>query len=542
MQGSWQTKEQLVKLLTKLVEHASITGSQGEIALGKYLYYLLKEQKYFKKNPDFLQLHPVNNGRSFVTALVKQGDTNETVVLLNHFDVVDVTDYGDLTSLSFQPLKLTNVLKARSSQLPEQVREDLESGEWLFGRGTMDMKAGLAVQLTMVERAINGDFKGNLLLVSVPDEEVNSAGMISAVPVLDELKQRFGLTYKACINSEPMFAKYPEDQNYYIYTGSIGKVLASFYCSGIETHAGEPFSGLNANLLLSELNRLLELNPDFCEQEGVEISPPPTSLKMKDLKEEYSVQIPHTSISMYNMFIMNGSISDLHCKLLQVVKEAALNVEEFYKKRSQHYHKLISFSPLDLKVKVLTFMELLQIAKKKYGEKAIERRIRELLLKSGAEDERDLSTRIVAELAGLCKEYGAMIVLFYSPPYYPSVSSKGNAMIQKTVEYMTAYAEANYQIELKQQNYFPGLCDLSFVQLNDNGKAVSQLTANMPLYGNGYSLPLSEMQRLNIPILNIGPVGRDPHKWTERLHIPYAFEILPELLSIAIKTIFEGEK
>ncbi|WP_299088151.1 M20/M25/M40 family metallo-hydrolase [uncultured Metabacillus sp.] len=540
MQRRWQTKEQLVNLLIQLVEHASITGSQGEIALGKYLYYLLKEREYFKEHPDFLQLHPVHDGRSFVTALVNQGVTNETVVLINHFDVVDVTDYGDLSSLSCQPVKLTNELKARSSQLSEQVREDLESGEWLFGRGTMDMKAGLAVQLAMLERAMHGDFKGNLLLVSVPDEEVNSAGMISAVPILDELKQRFGLTYKACINSEPMFAKFPNDQNHYIYTGSLGKVLASFYCSGIETHAGEPFSGLNANLLLSELNRLMELNPAFCEQEGEEISPPPTSLMMRDLKEEYSVQIPHASVSMYNLFIMNGSVSELHHKLLQVVKEAALNVEEFYKKRSQQYPKLISLSPLDLEVTILTFKELLHIAKKKYGTKEIDRRINEILVKYGDEDERGLSTRVVAELVGLCKEYGAMVVIFYSPPYYPSVSSKGNPFIQKTVEHVIAYAKENYQTELKQQNYFPGLCDLSFVQLNDNGEALSQLTANMPLYGNGYSLPLSEMQRLNIPVLNIGPVGRDPHKWTERLHIPYAFEILPELLSFSIKTIFEG--
>jgi arginine utilization protein RocB len=131
-----------------------------------------------------------------------------------------------------------------------------------------------------------------------------------------------------------------------------------------------------------------------------------------------------------------------------------------------------------------------------------------------------------------------MIVVFYSPPYYPSVSSEENQCIQKTVEQVIALAKTEYQIKLKQQNYFPGLCDLSFVQLNDKGQSVTQLTTNMPLYGNHFYLPLKEIQHLNIPVLNIGPVGRDPHKWTERLHIPYSFDIFPELLSFSIKTIF----
>jgi arginine utilization protein RocB len=35
---------------------------------------------------------------------------------------------------------------------------------------------------------------------------------------------------------------------------------------------------------------------------------------------------------------------------------------------------------------------------------------------------------------------------------------------------------------------------------------------------------------LRIPAVNIGPWGRDYHQRTERLHAPYAFEVLPELL------------
>jgi arginine utilization protein RocB len=282
----------------------------------------------------------------------------------------------------------------------------------------------------------------------------------------------------------------------------------------------------------------MELNDSFCEQVGDEITPPPTSLMMRDLKTEYSVQIPHTAVSMYNLLMMNRSFSKLHEKLVQIAKEAAINVETFYQERVQRYNQFLSFAALDFKVNVFTYQELLQKAISKYGDKEIERRIYDLSANRGDKDDRDFSTKIIADLAGLCREYSPMIIVFYSPPYYPAVSSKEDMLIQKTVGEVITHAEAKYQIELKQQHYFPGLCDLSFVQLTDKEQSVTQLTANMPLHGNHYHLPLQEIQSLNIPVLNIGPVGRDPHKWTERLHLPYTFDIFPELLSLSIKTIF----
>ncbi|MBM7604531.1 arginine utilization protein RocB [Metabacillus crassostreae] len=537
MEHQWNSKEQLLELLISLVERASITGSQEEVALSEYIYYLLKGKKYFQQNREYLGLHPVHDGRSFVTALVRQGDHKETIVLLSHFDVVDVKDYGDLKNLAFQPIQLTNELKNRKSQLSKEVLKDLESDEWLFGRGTMDMKAGLSVQLSMLEKAISGEFQGNILLVTVPDEEVNSAGMLSAVAILEDIRKKYDLTYKACINSEPMFAKYPYDENQYIYSGSIGKMLASFYCSGIETHVGEPFSGLNATTLISEINRNMELNDSFCEQIGNEVTPPPTGLMMRDLKQEYSVQIPHTSVSMYNILMFNQAINDIHEKLLSVAKIAAINVEEFYKERATNYQQFVAFTPLDLNVNVFTYEELLEKAVAKSGESEVRRRLNYLAANRGAQGDRDFSTRMVSELAGLCKEYSPMIVLFYSPPFYPAVSSSNDRLIQKTIQKVISYTQDQYGITLNHQHYFPGLSDLSFVQLNESKESIAKLTTSMPLYGKHFHLPFQEMKSLNIPALNIGPVGRDPHKWTERLHIPYAFDTLPSILEYAIKSL-----
>jgi arginine utilization protein RocB len=35
---------------------------------------------------------------------------------------------------------------------------------------------------------------------------------------------------------------------------------------------------------------------------------------------------------------------------------------------------------------------------------------------------------------------------------------------------------------------------------------------------------------LSCPIVNIGPWGKDYHQRLERVHTPFAFEVLPELL------------
>lgn len=46
---------------------------------------------------------------------------------------------------------------------------------------------------------------GNILLISVPDEETLSRGMLSAVNLMTELKEKYALEYVITINSEPYF-------------------------------------------------------------------------------------------------------------------------------------------------------------------------------------------------------------------------------------------------------------------------------------------------------------------------------------------------
>lgn len=534
---NWQTKDELLALLTSLVQYESITGSKGEAALAEYLYFILKDKPYFQKHPDDVTLHPMDDGRSFLTALVKKKNVKKTVLLLSHFDVVDIEDYGEFKHMACKPAELLSSFLEKKELLPERVRRDAESGDWLFGRGTMDMKAGLCVQLSMLERAMNGHFEGNLLLITVPDEEVNSRGMIEAVPALKEMEKKHDITLTACLNAEPMFEKFPGDQQQYFYTGSIGKVLAGFFCKGIETHVGEPFSGLNANLMVSEINRLLELNADYCEKVDGEVTPPPANLMQKDLKEAYSVQTPHTAVTLFNVLSMKRSASELHQMLLKTAEQAAEEIMSNVRKKTQDFQQFEPFQPIERDVTVLTFDELVSRAKKRAGISETERALNYAFANRGELGDRDFSTKIVSELASLCKEDAPLIVLFYSPPLYPAVSSKDDQLIRNTADQLKHYAAERYGIALREVQYFPGLSDLSYLQLEK--QEVDAYTSNMPLFNRGYSLPSGKNQALYVPVLNVGPAGKDPHKWTERLYMPYSFEVLPDLLSFTISTLLK---
>ena len=60
--------------------------------------------------------------------------------------------------------------------------------------------------------------------------------------------------------------------------------------------------------------------------------------------------------------------------------------------------------------------------------------------------------------------------------------------------------------------------------------AVSSLKNNMPGFGSKYKLPIEDMQKLNLPVVNIGPFGKDAHRFTERLEKDYSFNVAPKLV------------
>ena len=78
--------------------------------------------------------------------------------------------------------------------------------------------------------------------------------------------------------------------------------------------------------------------------------------------------------------------------------------------------------------------------------------------------------------------------------------------------------------------FFPSLSDSSYLAIDDSEQAIEVLRKNFPQMEQLYPLPFSQMKKLGIKAVNFGVHGKDAHKWTERLYMPYSFEVLPKLI------------
>jgi arginine utilization protein RocB len=78
--------------------------------------------------------------------------------------------------------------------------------------------------------------------------------------------------------------------------------------------------------------------------------------------------------------------------------------------------------------------------------------------------------------------------------------------------------------------FFSGISDMSFVSSQDDADSIAVVMDNTPTWGTRLKFDYSIAAGLDLPIVNIGPWGHDYHQKTERVHMPYSFEVVPELV------------
>ncbi|OAH59655.1 amino acid degradation protein [Domibacillus aminovorans] len=527
----WDSPDKLRALLCELAGWKSITMTEDERQFPMKLQSKLQSLDYFHQYPEHLALHAADIRRKFVTALYKHPDTLDTICLISHYDTVSTEEYGELEPLATQPEELTAYWMGNPNDLPDDVLADLQSGEYLFGRGTMDMKMGLALHMQLIEKASTEKWPINLLLLTVPDEEVNSAGMRAAVPKLVELQKEFGLTYKLFLNSEPVFTQEPGDTTCKTYSGTIGKVMPGALFYGRETHVGEPFNGLTSPYIASFLTQKMEWNPLFQETVLGEKTPLPITLQQKDLRLEYSTQTPYRSSALYNVFVMKQTAEDIMTKFEQTAMEAADECNKAYTKvcRSNEVEPVSE-------VRVIRYEELLRYSIEKFGADFVEE-VKADVYTYEEWDDREKSFRIADKLIIQSQELTPAIILLFAPPFYPAVNSSGNSLVEEAILQVTSLAKDEFGLLIERMHYFNGICDLSYVNGSSMDAGWEAYGQNTPVWKDIYSIPFTEMMELQAPILNIGPFGKDAHKRTERLHMKHAFEQLPYLVEQLIKNI-----
>lgn len=229
--------EEMKELTRQLVAIPSMNGTAGERDIADAIEAYLRAIPYFAAHPELVITQDLADdplGRRNVMALLKGGDGTErdTILLHGHIDTVDVDDFGKLKEYAFDCDRLAEAL--REAELPEDARRDLESGEYLFGRGACDMKGGDAVFLVLAKH-----------LAEEPEK----------LPVLQALQREHDLRFRLAINNDFICPMYAGDTTRYVYTGAVGKLLPMFYIIGRETHVAQCFEGFSPDLTAGELVR-----------------------------------------------------------------------------------------------------------------------------------------------------------------------------------------------------------------------------------------------------------------------------------------------
>lgn len=147
----------------------------------------------------------MSEGRPNVIAVLRGSGGGKSMILNGHLDVVGVTGMVD----PFLPR--------------------IENGR-MYGRGTADMKSGVAAMMVAAARAVKMDLRGDVIILAVADEEAYSIGTSA---VLDS-----GLRADGAIVTEP--------SDLDIAVAHKGFVWAEVTFEGRAAHGSQPENGIDA--------------------------------------------------------------------------------------------------------------------------------------------------------------------------------------------------------------------------------------------------------------------------------------------------------
>ncbi|RBP98846.1 ArgE/DapE family deacylase [Bifidobacterium xylocopae] len=209
------TNDEKMELLRKLVAFQSINGH--ELPVARFIKSLFDQEGIES------QIVPTGNDRADLVASLGSG--HPVLAISGHMDVVDVNTANWKTD----PFTLT----------------EAEDGDTLYGRGSTDMKSGLAAMIiSMIELKREGTpLKGTLKFLVTSGEEVGQEGA--------EILQRKGYMkdVDALLIGEP--------SGYLAVYANKGELDLTVHVKGHAAHSSTPALGVNAvEALLEVLDRI----------------------------------------------------------------------------------------------------------------------------------------------------------------------------------------------------------------------------------------------------------------------------------------------
>lgn len=537
--------DEVKKLTSEMVAIPSINKEpHGETTAAQYVYDFYMSLDYFKENPDRVKIFRTKDDfveRHSTLAYVKgtKGNSNKTVILIGHIDTVGVDDFGTIKEYAFKTEELPEKLM-ETFNLSDDIIKDIKSGEYMFGRGALDMKSGVAGHMYLLKyfSMHPEEIDGNIVAIAECDEEDNSKGIITALDELVELKGKEGFEYISCINADYSTNYNPGDENRYIYYGSIGKLLPCFVAFGKEAHVGQAFSAFDPNLLIAEVTRNMSLNADLCDVAQGEVAIPPISLKQTDTKVGYTVQTALTAFSYYNFFTHGMNPVQVLEKCVDIGEKSFDNVINYL---NDQYKKFCTLSkvdcvPLPWKKRVYTWDQFYQELAELHGkpfEDCISSFAAELHKSRPEMDLRTFSLAVAEEAWKWHEDKSPCLVLFFGSIFNARIEMTGKT--EKERKLLDAVEAAVDKIkpesgrQIKTRMFYPYISDSSFMALCDELESFNAVAKNMPSWNTKYFHDIDKILKINVPVVNIGTFGRDGHMLTERVDMKHTFQNVPNI-------------
>ena len=122
--------------------------------------------------------------------------------------MVSTEEYGKAEPWAYEvgTSKLEEML--RKMPLDDVAKADLESGEWIWGRGVADMKGGLAIHAALFEQyakqALDGTLEGSIMFMPVPEDVYKRQAISMARSILEYTDNNQIASIAQNIISEPV--------------------------------------------------------------------------------------------------------------------------------------------------------------------------------------------------------------------------------------------------------------------------------------------------------------------------------------------------
>ena len=253
-----QNKEIYVEFLRTLIQSDSINPPGNEKNVALIIEDFLKEINIKT------EIFPFGNNRANLIAYLNENFEGKNLLYNGHMDVVPP---GSETEWKYPPFSALN-----------------KRNKIIFGRGTTDMKGGLAAMVIALKilKELKLETSGNLILNAVADEETGGkfgTGWCVKNP-LKEIKCDFTIIGEATeLNPLPKG----------IFVGEKGHLQVKIITYGISGHSGMPSMSKNAIYMMSEIIENLDKLDDYIPK-----TEPPMS--MDKLKKLVNVVFPSEEI------------------------------------------------------------------------------------------------------------------------------------------------------------------------------------------------------------------------------------------------------